>query len=320
VNEIDQVAGKVLADDPDPVVRFRLLRDVMRLDMGGSAKHLGAASRWVRLLEQSQHADGGWGRFHSADTRARTSIPTTEFAIDRALALGLDAEHPVVERAIGYLTALLLGRVEFPDRAERNDRWIAGTQLFVAGTMARMVPNASELDEIWGRWATILERTFASGGYDPVAEARAHRDIGGASVTGSYLILSNRYSVALLGARARDLPARTVRRYADWLWSRPEGIGYLTVCLSRPPGAAPSAVDRWLTSVELLAPFPSPRWGRAIEWLWSRRPEDGLWDFGSRWARSAYLPLSEDWRRRGRRVHDHSTRVLTLLRLHERSG
>jgi hypothetical protein len=310
--EVDRIAERILTDDPDPVVEFRLRRDVLGA-VPALPSSLEIRSRWIRVLEGEQRADGGWGRFHSADSRARAAIPTAEFAIDRALALGLDAKHPVLGRAIGYMARLLLGEIEFPDRAERNDRWATGAQLFVAGTMARVDPNASELDEIWGLWATILERAFASGVYDPDAEALAHREITGASVANSYLVLSNRYAVALLGSRVRDLPAGTVRRYAEWLWSLPTGIGYLSVPLSRPPKSDPGGVDRWLSSLELVKPLPIGHQAEVAEWMWSQR-QDGWWDFGPRWTRSAYLPLSEDWRRRRRRCHDHTTRILALLR------
>lgn len=304
---IERITERILEEDPDPVVGFRLRRDVL-----GTTSSAAVASRWIRLLEDEQQSDGGWGRFHSADSRRRTAIPTTEFAIDRALALGLDARHPVVDRSIGYMTGLLRGEIEFPDRPEHNERWATGVQLFVAGTMARIAPGRPILDRVWNRWTTILERTFVSGGYDPVAEAAAHRELTGASMANSYLVLSNRYSVALLGSRIGDLPAGLARRYVEWLWNLPAGIGYLSVGLSRPPAPSPGTVDRWLSSLELLAPFPIP--ALPGKWLMSRRGVDGYWDFGPRWRRSAYLPLSEDWRRHGRRRHDHSTRVLVLLK------
>jgi len=77
----------------------------------------------------------------------------------------------------------------------------------------------------------------------------------------------------------------------------------------------PGHVDRWLTSQELLADFPS--WsglaGNIVTWLWAQRSEDEGWDFGPRLAFSAALPLSETWRKKGARRLDWSTRVLTLL-------
>jgi GNAT superfamily N-acetyltransferase len=73
--------------------------------------------------------------------------------------------------------------------------------------------------------------------------------------------------------------------------------------------------DRLTPSHELASAFPGWRGAAkgAIEWLWAHRTDDGLWDFGPRSTWSFYFPLSEDWRRKGRRVHDYSTRVLTLL-------
>lgn len=308
-----RIAEGIVEDDPDPIVEFRLLRDV--LHVGGSrleqARRGIEDSRWVRLLEEEQHSDGSWGRFHSADSSARTAIPTTEYAIDRGLALGLDGEHRVFTRAIAYLTDVLAGRIGVPDRSERNDRWETGVRLFVASCLARVDPSHEDVEEVRSVWAEIVVRSFVSGTYDPEAEREAHRDLTGASVAGSYLVVSNRYTVALL--RTGGLPEAVERRYAKWLWNLPGGIGYLSVPLRKPTVSDPGVVDRWFTSVELLAGYPCSYRDEMVEWLMKQRQADGLWDLGPRWSQSPYLPLSEDWRRRNRRRHDYTTRVLTLL-------
>jgi hypothetical protein len=323
---IREIGERLQSDDPDPVVRFRLLRDVLGVGTDDpayrSARRSLDRSRWVRQLAEEQHADGSWGRFHSGDASIRRAVPTTEFAVARGLAVGLDSRHRVFRKTVRYLLELLAGERDFPDTPERNDRWETSVSLFASSTLASLSPEAEEIDEVWEQWAAICGRTFASGDYDPDAEARAHREITGASVAGTYLVLANRYAVALLGARVWNLPGETARRYADWLWNRPAGIGYLSVPLS-PPGlrATPGVVDRWFTSVGLLAPYSSSRLDGTIEWLWSHRDQDGLWDLGPRWVKSASLPLSEDWRRKGRRRQDHTTRVLALLRsCGERTG
>ncbi len=57
-NDLNVIAEKILALRPDPVPRFRLLRDVLRLDPA-SAKYQEAekslqGSKWITLLQRSQ--------------------------------------------------------------------------------------------------------------------------------------------------------------------------------------------------------------------------------------------------------------------------
>jgi hypothetical protein len=313
-------ARRILALDPDPVVRWLLLRDILRTEAGEPelerARQLLLTSRWVRQLEGEQWEDGSWGRFHSMDSRSRQRVPTTEVGVERALALGLPADHPVLARAADYLAAVLHGTIIPRDRPEKNDRWPTGVRLIAAATLALIQPQSPALDEVWELWAEIAERACRSGTYDPQAESQAHRELTGATVAGSYLVLNNRYALVLLASRPRALPSALERDLVDWVWGLPQGVRYLGEPLLAPPRCqSGGGFDRWLCSVELLCSFPSSRHfgAEAVEWLWAARSAAGLWDFGPR-PNSPALPLSESWRRRDARLIDWSTRVLLLLR------
>jgi hypothetical protein len=325
MNELEPIedsAERILVSDPDPVVRFRLLRDVLRIP-----SHAGALirahkemlkSRWVLELEGEQHEDGGWGRFHSQNTKARRKIKTTEGGVGRGLVLGLNSREPIFRKTARYLRRLLEGSIDFPDPPESNERWATGTRLFVAATLAQLQPQLPALDEVWDLWAAIACRTFASGKYDPDAEIQAHRELSGISQELRYLQLRNRYTLTLLGSRAQLLPGDTEKALLNWVWRKEGGIGYLGVPLSRPPRPSARSSRRWFlaqfASQELLSRYPSwrPLAERLIGWLWSQRNEDGLWDFGPGVWRN--FRLSESWRRPSNRRNDHSTRVLLLLR------
>jgi hypothetical protein len=319
-NGIERLAQALLANDPDVNVRLRLLAEVLRETDGSPAlrvaRRAAAGSRWVRLLSAEQRADGGWGRFHSCDTRAGQKTPTTEFAVARAVSLGLDVSHPMLLRAVAYLSRLLAGRLRFPDPPEKSDSWPTGVQMYAGATLARIDPQNAALDEVWRLWAEILRRTFAAGRHDAATELRAHRELTGRSGALNWLRLNNRYAVALLGARAWALPGSAERAYTRWLWEHPAGLGYLGVPLCRPPERrSPFVYDAWFTSQELLSIFPS--WRKLacplVHWLRDKCNDAGLWDFGARWTGSACFPLSDSWRSRRARVHDWSTRVLCLL-------
>lgn len=318
---IEETAEKILQENPDPVVRFRLVRDVLKAshnaDLFVKAKREMLKSRWVSELRREQEKDGGWGRFHSMDSKAKKKIKTTESGVERGLVLGLEATDEIFQNAIRYMSRLLEEKIDFPDRPERNDRWLVGKRLFVAATLAKIQPNLSVLDDTWELWAIIAARTFASGEYDSDAEIRTHRELTGASVKDSYLTINNRYALALLGSRAEKLPHHVEKGFVTWLWFSKKGIGYLEVPLfSLPVRFSPSAFDRWFTSLELISCFPSWRGlaKKVVDWLWANRDREGFWDFEPKASTSCYFPLSESWRKKRNRKHDHSVRVLTLLR------
>lgn len=315
-----ETAQRILDADPDPAVRVRLLRDVLRRRPGDPALETAAealeSSRWVARLAKSQQEDGSWGRFHTENTALAQDIPTTEYGVERAVALGLPRTHPILDRASLYIAGILEGSEEFPDPAETNDRWETGKRLFAASTLARIRPGDPALDEIWDTWHQIAQRTFASGDYSQWEESRAHYDLTGASVANTYLVLNSKYQLALLGARAQELDPELEERLVRWVWGWHEGVGYMDGRPAAPPVDETGGADRWLAIHELLAAFPTWRAiaGDTIEWLWRQRGDDGLWDLGERSSVSRVLPLSESWRRRDARRHDWSTRILVLMR------
>ncbi|KKM18126.1 hypothetical protein LCGC14_1668850 [marine sediment metagenome] len=318
---ISDVAEGILADDSDPVVRYRLLRDVLCRPAGdrelAAARRTLDGSRWVQLLAAEQHADGSWGRFHSVNTRAGQKIGTTEIGMARAVELGLGPEHPILRKAADYIIGILKGEVRFPDPAERNDRWPAGAEMFAGATLALIHPNLSVLDSPWQRWADILSRVFADGEFSADAEIEAHGDLHGIRDGVGYLGLRNRYAVGLLGSRADRLSAAIEESYLGWLWSLPNGLGYIDVPLCTP--SRPRRIPGWLHSLSHVAVFPSWRqfglgWA---DWLLGQRNRAGLWDFGPKASRPRF---SESWRKPARRAHDHSLSALILLRQYFQGG
>ena len=314
---IHTIAEHILAGDAGPAVRFRLLRDVLARPSDSpelvQAQQDLSTSRWVQELEREQRENGSWGRFHSRDSKAKWKILTTEVGVERALALGLDVGHPILSKATRYLVELLEGPVaDFPDPPERNDRWPTGARLFTAATLALVQPDHPVLDDVWNLWLSIVQRTFAAGRYDPGAEMRAHRELTGATVQNSYLVLSGRYQLALLGARPDALPRDVEQALLDWVWHKEDGIGYWCVRLSSPDGYLDTwSLDHWFASLGLLSRFPGwrERAGDAIRWLWDRRTPAGWWDFGTKTS----VRLSETWRKGLARQFDWTTRVLVLL-------
>lgn len=264
---------------------------------------------WVKELAEEQHLDGSWGRFHSQDSKIKTRFLTSEVAIRRALALGLDKDNPVLSRAIIYMQGVLAGKVIWSDRAEKSEGWQTAVEAISAGTLAQVDPSHPGIDKAWEYWVEISKRSFPSGKYDPEAEWKAHKDLHGNGIR----YLRSRYVLALLGARSRDLPQSLDKQISGWIWEEKTGIGYLGTDLHNPQSIH---ILHWLESHEILSQFQHWRdfAQPAMDWLWRQRVENGRWDFGARVNKCSYFPLSDDWRKEGNRSVDHSTRVLALLR------
>jgi len=321
VGLIKSVAETILAQSPGAVVKIRLLRDVLdkplddpeRLEAQGEL----TINRWVSELAAEQWADGGWGAFHSANTRRKQVIPTTEAGVERALALSLENTHPILVKAKNYLVGILQGHIAFPDRPEKNNRWTTGVRLFTAATLARIEPEHPELTRDRQVWEEIALRIFQSGSYNEDDEARVYVELTGASIRGSYLRLRGKYQLTLLGSIPGGLPPEVDKALLAWLWQIPDGLGYLSVPLYLPPPDRSGVIDRWLASHELLGQY-FPNWASfaapAVDWLLVKQQPDGFWDFGPSPVARINLPLSDSWRERINRKIDWTVRVLTILK------
>lgn len=319
--QLVSIAEVLIQRSLSPVPHLHLLRTVMGFPESDLQVRMGrtalSKSRWVKILAEEQWEDGSWGRLHSRDTSRKQKIPTTEIGVLRSLALGLTKHDPMLAMASKYLQSVLHGDIDVVDRPESNNRWKTGVRLFAAATLAMIEPEAPALDRIWEVWCEIATRSFASGGYDAQDESRAHQDLTGASVTGSYLSLNNPYTLRLLASRSGSLPELVERSLLAWLFGLPEGIRTFEQKLNDPPALESAGrLDRWFSSHALLAKFPG--WRRhaagAVQWIWKQRTEEGIWDFGARVPSSTVLPYSESWRRAGAREVDWTVRVLLLLR------
>ncbi len=321
LDSIKATASNILAQSPGEVVRYHLLKDVLRRPPADAELQQARTSLeqdiCVQKLGNEQWADGGWGAFHSRSTKRKQVVPSTEVGVERALALGLDASHPILGRARAYLLAILEGKIPFPDYAEKNDRWPTGVRLFPASTLSLIEPSHPILDADRELWHSIALHTFRSGRYSAEDEIEVHKRLTGATVKDSYLVLSSRYQLNILGSIRGLLSPDLERALLAWLWELPWGIGYLTAPLRVPPLSKPGVIDRWLASHEMLARL-FPAWvefaAPVVDWLWSQRDKQGLWDFGSKPDSIACLPYTDSWRERKNRLFDWTTRVLILLR------
>jgi len=321
-------ASKIISQNHGSAINYRLLRDVFELPENdcelSNARDELLGSEHVSRLAAEQNTDGGWGRFHSKDYSIKRRFGTTEIAVARAVALGLEKSSQILLKAEDYLSGILTDSIEFPDPPESNDRWDIGIKLFVAGTLALTAPSNPTLKPFRDLWIDIAEQTFASGSFNPQDEKKAHQKLTDATVyfpdgRETYLVIKSKYHIQLLGSKPGLLKAKTEKSLLSWLWSRPNGMGYLEVPLSKLPDDKTGYLDRWFTSQELLSGFRF--WPEFIEEvaheLFSARNDNGLWDFGPlpRGAGVHHFPLVEkNTRSKSAREAEWSTRTILLLK------
>ena len=93
-----EIAEGMLRRTLDPVVRFRLLRDVLERESGDpdrtEARAALETSCWVGQLAHDQWEDGSWGRLHTQAGSATQRIPTRRPASREPLPWGWKLNIP----------------------------------------------------------------------------------------------------------------------------------------------------------------------------------------------------------------------------------
>lgn len=127
-----------------------------------------------------------------------------------------------------------------------------------------------------------------------------------------------RYPLLILSATNNQLSGDLERKMLDYVMHAPSGIYYvyqqeisvLSPILSK-------SFWGWFRAHQLLSRFCLWRElsTEAVNWIWSQRTEEGLWDLGSKVARKPYagFPLAESWRQPKNRVIDCTVEALGLL-------
>jgi hypothetical protein len=311
--QVCAIADEIWFARPDPIPAQRLLKEVLRLPNEDtrlrSMREKIKQSKWIRQLERAQLPDGSWGRFHSQDSKTKTVFHTSEEAIDRAFALGLEPDHPVLARVRAYIENVLAGKARVTDWEEKGEAWPLLIKLILAGRLAQIDPANRVLDADWEFLFEVGQQAFSSGEYCLEDEVKAYLRLSGIHVPKGFL--ESQHALWILSAR--PLPARLEHDLLEWIWNKPDGIRYLRAPLSKPQ---PRTIAYWLRSMNIFTHFSL--WQQAgtetLNQLWEQRDAYDWWDFGRQAARCADFPLSESWRRRLNRKVDYTTCILALLR------
>ncbi len=325
--EIESLGKQLLLRTNQPVPRFRLLRDVLgespTSEMMLNAHAELKSSNWYDELSRSQHPDGSWGRFHSRNSTLNVRFPTTELALYRARAIGLNKEDELIGRSLKLMENILNGKTDWQDPAEKHEGWPINTRFITAATLALFDPTNSLLSELADRWVQVVNATFISGTYDAGAEQKAHSAINGIHTKGKYLKLAGLYPLILLTLPSVKLNPEIESALMHWVCNKFAGIYYVFGAkMLTPPALTNPHFISWLNGIELVCRFPTGRdlCAPLLNWLWQERSEEDFWDFGAVARRDLAFPLSENWKNALDRKTDCSIAVLSLMRNYLRTG
>ncbi|MHB1355572.1 MAG: hypothetical protein ACYCZF_06315 [Anaerolineae bacterium] len=323
IQDIKRSARHLLSLGVQAAPRWRILRDILKTPATEFKYHFDRA--FVVLvpsavkLAAAQLEDGSWGRFHSQDTTSKQRFPTSEYAIERALALGLNNDQRVLKRAQDYIERHLRGEITWTDRVEKHDDprlWPFFTAFISAGRLAQLAPNHPLLADKIAFMQALVKESFPNGVYDEAAEVHAQREMSGIPTRTHWSLLSNQYGVILLGD-GQPLPTPLEDAWLTYIMYKPGGIYYVSnTSLDVIPPIQTKTFCNWLHAHELLSRFP--RWhlqvNEMVNALWQQRNADGMWDLGPLSAKGPYFPLSDNRQVSTDRLVDGSVRILALLR------
>ena len=264
-DQIETLGIHLLDCQPNAVVRYRLLRDVLQIP--SDSKELVTARQhllehpWVIQLAREQGANGAWGRFHTQDTKIKTGFITCEHAIRRALALGLDRDTPVLAKAVEYMVKVLNGEAVWSDRVEKSEGRPIGVEAITAATLAQVDPDHPAVGSVREYSVRVANRCFPNGVYSPEAEWAAHKELRGIGIR----FIRSAYVLILLSSRSTPLPVDLEQKIINWIWHESRGNGYLGIDLQLP---STRSVLPWLKSLEILSPYSTFRKmsTTAIDW------------------------------------------------------
>lgn len=313
LEDIFASAIRILEANPQELIKYRLLKEVLRCSTDAPelvhTKKAAAQSKWVHQLESEQLPDGSWGRFHSQDTKIKAVFRTTEAAIDRSFALGLDGTDPVLIKTRQFILDVLHGDAKITDRDEKSASWPLLIRFILAGRLAQIDSANQELDSFWTYLLDVARQSFSSANYRLQDEIAAYNRLSSIHVPLGFL--ESQHTLWILSSR--QLPEELEQAVLNWIWNKPDGIRYIRVPLAEPK---PSQIGYWLRSMNIITRFKFWRdvSTNTLNRLWEQRNVDGLWDFGSSIARCVEFPISDSWRQVRNRRMDYSAHILSLLR------
>lgn len=268
--------------------------------------------KWARQIISMQHADGGWGCFHTLRNDSETPF-TTEKALFRLELLGYTAEDECIKNAIAYMEKLLHTGV-LPEGKETTSDFETFVDLIVATRIRRFTDQSKLANEIASKWAIIITQAFSDGAFSQIKYDSCYTYMFGRKPKGGRLAdFVNFYQLSLL---SNMLDKQTENLMLDYVLQHENGIYYVYEnCLCTVPHEFQSKKASWyLAAIELLSRYETgkKKLSFAFDWLKANQQIDGTWDMGGTAKDEVIFPLSDRWDKTTR-IIDSTYRISKLL-------
>lgn len=303
-----QVLDQIKELSPCAAVRYRIKR-ILKEEIEGELFEEFYNSKWVQLLKKNQLDDGGYGRFHTQNSKKKLKFPTTERAIDSIKMLDLQRGNFLVDKLCDYMEKILKNEIQWPDGFEKNKWYRPAQSLFVASKLSIFGSSCKEYMEVFNCWHAILKEAFADGQYSKDRANKISKELLGCNIDGSYIGLNSIYLIELFANMEAEISDDLKECYIKWLHHNGEAIGYTSVVLNQ---GFNNNFSQLYKVYFLLSKFSSfkTEFEEELTTLLKMRNKDGFWNFGRAFS---CQKLSDDWRSKVRMNIDHTIMALLLF-------
>jgi hypothetical protein len=260
-------------------------------------------------LRINQLSDGGYGRFHSRNSKIKQKFPTTEAAINSIKMLDIQRGNLLVDKLCDYMEKILKHEIEWPDGFEKNKWYRPAQPLFVASKLSIFGSNCNEYIDIFNCWHTILKEAFSDGDYSKDKTNKISKELLGCDIDGSYIGLNSIYFIELFSNMQSEISDDIKQNYLKWLHHNGKMIGYTSVVLNQGFNNNFSELYKVYFLLSKFFCFKT-EFEEELSHLKAKRNQDGFWNFGKDFS---CQKLSDDWRNRDRMNIDHTIMALLLF-------
>lgn len=267
-------------------------------------------SKWVKLLKSNQLSVGGFGRFHTRDSKIKQKFLTTEIAIDSIKLLGLERGISLIDRLCDYMERILRRDIDWPDGYDKNQWYRPAQPLFVASKLSIFGSRCEEFLEVFNCWLAILQEAFRDGEYSKDRTDKISKKLLGCEIDGSYIGLNSIYVIELLANMQAHIGEELKQNYLKWLHNNGKSIGYTSVFLNRGLNNDFTELYKVYFILSKYSCFKY-EFEKELNSLKEKRDRGGFWNFGKNFSCQKLL---DDWRSLDRMKTDQTVMCLCLYK------
>ena len=303
-----KVIDRIQELSPCAVVRHRI-KGILKQQIDSELFTQFYNSKWVELLKTNQLNDGGYGRFHTQNSKLKQNFPTTEHAVNAIKVLGIGRGNQLIDSLCNYMEKILKFEIDWPDGFEKN-KWFRPAQpVFVSAKLSVFGSVCNDYLKIFNCWHAILDEAFADGNYSAARTNKISNELLGCDIDGSYIGLNSIYLIEFFGNMQYYLSEDLKRNYLKWLHQSNEKIRYTNFIPSQKNN---NSISELYKVYFLLAKYScfKTEYEEELCWLKEQRTSEGFWNFGNSFS---CQKLSDDWRNQDKMKIDHTIMALLLF-------